>query len=201
MRWPKRSGRAQPIAATGTPIGSSTSRPPARSATKPRGHPEDDLQEAIIQWHARWIDQADAILFAVPNGERRDAKTAARLSGMSTAAREELPEERALTPAGLGVLPGVSDLVVLLSQGRLALVEVKIAKIVWPPVGDGLPLFSNVKRVVKHVAGRLSKVQLRFQKGAVALGHDYRVIRSVDEYRALLAELGVPVRPAPQLGL
>lgn len=159
---------------------------------KARGKPEDSLQAAIVQFHAHAVDQRHAVLFGVPNGEKRDPVTAARLTGMTGVVREQLPESVCLMPAGLGVLPGVSDLVLLLAGGRVVLIEVKIPKEV-----EALPLFPGSKPRVVRDAGVLSKVQKRFRTGAEQLGHVYRVIRTVEAYADLLEEFGVMLRCRP----
>ncbi len=172
------------------------------ATTRPRSsrsHPEDDLQQAVVSFHASAVRQADAVLYAVPNGEKRDPVTAARLSGLSAAAREDLDDAVCLMPAGLGVLPGVADLHVLIAGGRLLLVELKIAEVRAAPAS--LPLFAaggrSRKPAVLHRAGSQSKSQKRFEAGAAALGHTYRVIRSVEGYADLLEEFGVRLRCRP----
>ena len=153
---------------------------------------EDELQEAIVEFHARAVDQRDAILFAVPNGEWRDPATAARLTGMRAEIRDGLPEAICLMPAGLGVLPGAQDLVLLLGEARAVLIEVKRPK----TVSIEVDLFAGPKRVVRP-AGALNQRQKRFQAGVTALGHDYRRVDSIAAYAALLAEKGVKMRCAP----
>lgn len=84
------------------------------SKSKPRKHPSDRehrLQCACIRWFKLQYPQYAHNLFAVPNGSKRDAVTAARL-------KEE------------GVLAGVSDLILLKSNrfyGAL-LIEMKTDK-------------------------------------------------------------------------
>ena len=159
-----------------------------------RGHPEDDLQAEIVRWHAAAVRQGDAILFAVPNGEKRDPVTAARLTGISAANRDAMPEGRDLLPFGLGVLPGVTDLVLVLPAARVCWVELKIPDITWPPAN--LPAAGP--RQLLHRAGRLDKRQRRFRDGVAGLGHAHRVVRYLSEYAELLEELGVPLRcPKP----
>ena len=169
-----------------------------RSSQTRRPHPEDDLQQAIVAFHAVAVRQQHAILYAVPNGEKRDPITASRLTGMSAAARDQLDETRSLMPAGLGVLPGVADLALLLPAGRLVLVEVKTPEVVAPPAT--LPLFNPGKKqpkVVLHRAGVQSTAQKRFQAGVEVLGHAYQVVRSVEAYADLLEACGVPLRCRP----
>lgn len=138
---------------------------------------ERRLQGAIVEFHAFCvINPLEAILFAVPNGEKRDAVTAGILSGRRR--RVDLPpltDEEAMRPAGQGVLPGACDLVLLLS-GKTVLIETKVPK------------------TLDHAKGSLSTSQKIFRRSALALGQDYRVLEAVEEYHALLVEHGVRLR-------
>lgn len=171
-----------------------------RAAGNPFGaivdaNPEDTLQHELVAFHASAVPQDEAILFAVPNGEKRDPITAARLSGISAANRDLMPEDQALRPAGQGVLPGVSDLIVLLKGGRTLLVEVKIPVITVPP--SWVKLAAGAVRTVLHKAGVLSKAQRRFREGASKLGHEYWVVRTLEDYADLLERFGVRLRCRP----
>ena len=139
---------------------------------------EDEIQKAIVAFHgAALVSPLDAILFAIPNGERRDAITAKRLVGNRP--RDDLgPLSDALriTPLGLGVLPGAPDLALLTAGPTVTWIEVKRPKF------DGLR------------AGRQQETQRAFQRVATSLGHDYRILRSVEAYQDLLIERGVPLR-------
>lgn len=169
-----------------------TYRPAFSLKTKAKpSRAEDTLQHELVEFHAHAVDQRHCILFAVPNGEVRDKVTAARLTGMSAIVRALLPDSTCLLPAGQGVLPGTCDLVLLLAEGRVVLVEVKRPKVV-----EALPLFPGKTQVVND-AGVLSKVQKRFRRGAVGLGHCYRVVHSLEEYADLLEEFAVPLRCRP----
>jgi hypothetical protein len=135
------------------------------------------VHEPIVKFHATCLKYpSQAILFHVPNGEKRDPVTASILTGITASARAALPEEDALRPYGMGVLPGVSDFVLLLPGPRTIFVEVKIPE------------------SPEHTGGTLSKTQRRFRDGIEKLGHTYRVVRSVEEYAALLEEFGVELR-------
>lgn len=96
-------------------------------------HPEHQIQQAIH----RFLTIEHVFHFAVPNGEKRDVRVGARL-------KEE------------GVLPGVSDLVLIL-PGRVVFAE------------------------IKTVAGRLSPAQKAFREAVQGLGHPYVVWRSLDD--------------------
>ena len=79
-----------------------------------RKRPSDEehrIQCTCVRWFSLQYPQLDGRLFAVPNGGRRDAVTAAKL-------RAE------------GVVPGVSDLILLKSNHRYGalLIEMKTAK-------------------------------------------------------------------------
>ena len=149
---------------------------------------ERRLQQDIVEFHARLvIDPLSAILFAIPNGEKRDEATAGLLSGRRRVrkARPDVPgaiqlppptDAELMTPAGLGVLPGVTDLALLLPA----------AKVVW--------LETKIPKTAQHKAGRQSDVQKVFQRSAEALGHTYRIILSTEAYQALLEEFGVRLR-------
>lgn len=169
---------------------------PAAVRRKP-AHPEDDLQGDIVAFHGAAVAQSDAVLFAVPNGEKRDALTAARLTGLRAGLRDLLPDAQCLQPFGLGVLEGASDLVLLTRFATPAvLIEVKIPRIVRPPAL--LPLFGGAKgKPIVHEAGRQTRGQKRFQAGVEQLGVPYRLLRSVEAYADLLEELGVPLRCRP----
>lgn len=67
-------------------------------ARKPQGHPEHDLQVACVAWFRAHYPNDAAMLFAVPNGGRRNAIEAKRL-------KDE------------GATAGVSDLIFLESRG------------------------------------------------------------------------------------
>lgn len=143
----------------------------AKAKREPR---EQKLQGAIVLYFASVVPAGSAILFAVPNGEYRDGKTAQMLSG--PAKDGMLPDDAYLVPGGQGVLSGAPDLVLLTAGGITTLIEVKV-----PKEGD-------------KKAGSLSKVQRIFHAAASIIGHEIYVIRSVDEFDALLRARGVEVR-------
>ena len=164
-------------------------RPVAPAGTLPfagRRKPEQrerSAQKAIVDAHRICVvHPEDAILFAVPNGEKRDPVTAKQLAGLSARAREvlgqTLPDNELLRPYGLGVLPGAADLVLLLPGPRTVLIETK------RDAQPGSP------------AGTLSKDQRRFGAGAQRLGHDYQVVHDAAEYLELLRRCGVALRSA-----
>ena len=158
--------------------------------------PEFALQSAIIDYHASCVvDPLTAMLFAVPNGEKRDGAVAARLIGnrLTTAKRAKMkrdlgwaPPEPSLAewvlPHGQGVLPGTVDLILLTGGAGIDLLEVKIPK-------------SAV-----HQAGRLSKDQERFREVSCRLGHQHHIIRSLEDYIGVLRARDVALRASP-LGL
>jgi len=86
---------------------------PALVASGPkRRHAEDDLQRAVVL-HLRARGVPGLVFFHVPNGMRLGGKTNAR--GVPL---------QALRAKGLGVQPGVSDLI-LLHRGRFFALELK----------------------------------------------------------------------------
>jgi len=162
---------------------------------------EAGTQKALVGYHAFVVvNPLEAVLFAIPNGEKRDERTARLLTGGKRApfpfgTREAVlqalghpnlilaPAFRltcalAMTAGGLGVLPGAADLA-LLTTGRLTFIETKIDK-TW-----------------EHAKTYQSTEQIIFEWTVKCLGHDYRVIRSSDEYLALLIEKEVAVRARP----
>lgn len=116
----------------------------------------------MIDFYRRCVKPGSCVVFAVPNGGRRDGLEAARLIAE-------------------GVVPGVSDLVILLPQGRSHYAEVKTAE----------------DKLRKIKAGTQSAPQAAFQAAAEALGHTYSIVRSLEDWYDLLVSLGVPclVRP------
>ena len=109
-----------------------------------RRRPDDEehrIQCACVNWfRLQYPDHASA-LFAVPNGGRRD-----RVSGAKLKAE--------------GVLPGVSDLILLLPRGR----------------HHGLLIEMKTER------GKQSQAQRDWQRDMVHRGYKYMVIRSIDEF-------------------
>lgn len=143
-------------------------------------HWERPVQKGIVDFHRLAVaNPLEAILFAVPNGELRDAVTAAILSGRPKRHPDMPPETDAelMTPYGQGQLPGAPDLVLALAGGKLVFIETKIPKIA------GL-----------HEAGRQSREQKVFQRAVEALGHEYRLLHGPEEYETLLREKGVRLR-------
>lgn len=80
-----------------------------------------------------------------------------------------------------GQRKGATDLVLALPAGRVAWIEVKL--------DDG----PTTKRT------DLSAAQRDFKATILALGHHHRVVRSVDQYQAVLDELGVAHRDRTRL--
>lgn len=151
----------------------------------------------MVDFHAACVvDQLSAILYAVPNGEKRDDVVAARLIGnrMTESRRRRMKAERGFTlpeptlaewakPCGQGVLPGVSDLVLLTAGPRSDYCEVKVPR-------DAL-----------REAGRSSKDQKRFREAIEALGFTYHILRSIEDYAALLRNREVALRTGPLGGV
>ena len=164
---------------------------PPKPRKKPVQH-ERTLQEAIVAYHARCvIEPHRAILHAIPNGEKRDWKTARLLAGsLKSRALDErawdLEEDdiAAMRPGGLGVLAGVADLQLLLPGPRAVLIETKRA----------------ANKALGVTAGALSKAQQRFRRFVTELGFEYVKVNSVDDYDALLRRHGVKLRSQPLPG-
>ncbi len=111
---------------------------------KTRKRPDDEehrIQAACVNWFRLQYPTHASALFAVPNGGRRD-----RVSGAKLKAE--------------GVLPGVSDLILLLPRGR----------------HHGLLIEMKTER------GKQSQAQRDWQRDMVHRGYKYMVIRSIDEF-------------------
>lgn len=111
---------------------------------KTRKRPDDEehrIQCACVNWFRLQYPIHATALFAVPNGGRRD-----RVSGAKLKAE--------------GVLPGVSDLILLLPRGR----------------HHGLLIEMKTER------GKQSQAQRDWQRDMVHRGYKYMVIRSIDEF-------------------
>lgn len=109
-----------------------------------RRRPDDEehrIQCACVNWFRLQYPTHATALFAVPNGGRRD-----RVSGAKLKAE--------------GVLPGVSDLILLLPRGR----------------HHGLLIEMKTER------GKQSQAQRDWQRDMVHRGYKYLVIRSIDEF-------------------
>ena len=107
---------------------------------------EHVLQQQICTYMAASI-RKELHWFAIPNGGKRDLRTAVKLK------RE-------------GVKRGATDIVVLLEDGRVAWLELKIK------------------------GGSLSVEQQAFRSICIRLGHHWALIRSVDEAVEFLTDIG-----------
>lgn len=110
---------------------------------------ERDVQKQVVDY-LRLVLPSDAILFAVPNGGYRRRIEAAILKGM-------------------GVVPGVADLI-LLYQGKGFAIEMKTDK------------------------GRQSSAQNAWQDAWEAAGGQYALCRGIEDIDAILARWGVAVK-------
>lgn len=112
------------------------------SARKPQSDEEHRLQAACVRWFRLTHPRLAPRLFAVPNGGRRDGVTGARL-------KEE------------GVLAGVSDLVLLVPNGRYHAILIEM----------------------KTPEGRQSESQREWQQAVTENGeYRYVVCRSLDDF-------------------
>ncbi len=98
-------------------------------------HEEQRIQTAIIQY----LRLNRYMAFSIPNG-----------INISTKGSREIYRR-------MGLLSGVSDLCIMLPDGKILWIEVKTSK------------------------GRQSEEQKAFEAAAIRLKHDYRVWRSVDD--------------------
>lgn len=122
---------------------------------KRRRHEEDDLQRAVVAFLLVALPE-NAVVFAVPNGGARGRAEAARLKG-------------------LGVTPGVSDLIIIWA-GRVIGVELKAPRGPW----------------------RRSQRDWAQEFGAA--GGEYFLARSVEEVERILRGVGVPLRAKVMAG-
>lgn len=145
-----------------------------------RSRAEEILQASLIEYFRIAVAQAPGapLLIAIPNGEARDAVTAAKLSGISAKQRAQLTDEEALAPYGLGVVPGAYDLLLILPAAKVVFLEVKRPE----------------DKARGQTAGELSRMQILFGGRLGELGHNHRVIQSVDEFAELLQAHGVKLR-------
>ena len=110
-------------------------------------------EQAAIVDYVRWV-APEVIVFHVANGGLRSKPEAARLKWM-------------------GVLAGVSDLILILPKGRSAFWEVK-----WK--------------------GELTSEQKAFIGRLTELSHSWAVVRSIEDARRELAALGIKTKEAPR---
>lgn len=174
---------------------------------------ERKVQAEIVKFHCDNVIHPDqAVLFAVPNGEKRDKRTAGILAGRRArdltqqypgvdwnTARwsdgrnpqtEQDAYEAALRPYGQGVLPGAIDLTLLLPDALVILIEVKD------------PGVAGERR-----GGVMGKFQRWFQRAALGMGHTHVILETVQGYELLLRTYGVALkvpaatRPEPIVSL
>lgn len=107
------------------------------------GHPEADLQKACVDWFRRQYPKHWRMLFAVPNGGSRNKAEAVSLLGQ-------------------GVVPGVSDLILLEARG-----------------GYGA-LCIELKTTRK--GSKQSDKQEAWQRDAESFGNKYVVVRTFEEF-------------------
>lgn len=115
---------------------------------------EHRLQVACVRWFRMQYPEYAALLFAVPNGGRRDAVTGARL-------RDE------------GVTAGVSDLLLLRPAVHVS-------------ENEFLGCWNGLCIELKTPTGRQSASQKAWQKAVEEQYYRYEVVRSLDEFTALM---------------
>lgn len=115
-------------------------RHPNRHQKKQKGHPEAALQEDIVRWFRKF--HKNEIIFYVPN---------------------ELAYNRAAEMKKRGLLRGVSDLVVLLKDGRALFCELKSEE------------------------GKQSTEQRAFQRKVERLGFQYHLIKTLKQFQDVIA--------------
>jgi hypothetical protein len=105
-------------------------------------HRESDLQSACVRWFRYQYPKYDKILFSVPNGGHRNKLTAISMK------RE-------------GQVAGVSDLILLLSNGK----------------------HSSLCIEMKAEKGKQTDLQKEFQQVAEQYGNKYIICHSFDEFK------------------
>jgi hypothetical protein len=112
-----------------------------------RSSEEAKLQMALWQ-HIKLLKPKNVIAYSVPNGEHRSKRTGAKLKAM-------------------GVVPGISDMAFVLSDGRAAFIE------------------------LKAIGGRLSPAQKAFQEQCAAMEVEHAVVSDLDTGLRILRAWGV----------
>lgn len=109
-----------------------------------RQYAEDNLQAECVKWYnnefCTTFSKPRGLIFAVPNGGSRNIVEAIKMRDT-------------------GTLSGVSDLIVIMPNGRLLFVEMKIEK------------------------GEQSKEQIDFEIRVKQLGYEYVLIYSLEEFK------------------
>jgi hypothetical protein len=108
---------------------------------------ESKIQQEIVNWYNNTyclkFHEPRGLIFAVPNGGTRN-------------------KLEAITLKATGMLAGVSDLIVILPNGKLIFVEIKTDK------------------------SKQSEKQIEFEHRVKALGYEYCIIRSLDEFKKII---------------
>lgn len=98
---------------------------------------EDQIQQQLVIYFRNNIK---GIIFSVPNGGSRNVAEAKKLKNT-------------------GLLPGVSDLIILLPNEQTIFIEVKTDK------------------------GKQSEVQINFEKKVFEMGYKYFVVKNIEEFK------------------
>jgi hypothetical protein len=159
-------------------------RKPATART--RSKVEQELQEAICTFFRLAVGPGIAVLLAIPNGEERHPMVALKLVGLKKDERDQLPDQDAILPFGLGVIPGAADFILLTAGHKTTFIEVKRPK--RRLLGGG---------PVIDPGGTLSRSQKRFQQAVGDLGFNVYTVTSLEEFAAVLERMGVPMRVKP----
>lgn len=125
---------------------------------------EEKIQNQIVLWFSKTYPPNKGIIFSVPNEGITKILGAVqyKMKGNPVVATvADLAAITGNTMKSLGMLRGVSDLVVVLPR-KILFVEVKMG------------------------AGVQTKAQKLFQARCEALGQEYHLIRSLDEFKALM---------------
>ena len=143
-----------------------------RLARRRPSAPEHNLQASIRAWWQACVKEPDhGFLFAVTNG----AKRAAKRNGVMV--NGDAPPAWWLIAEGLRA--GVSDLVMMVPNGKTVFIEIKL---------DDTLLTQKTYQ---------NDAQQAFEKTCNTLGHPYRIARSIEDFADICDEFQVPYRARP----
>lgn len=122
-------------------------------------NPESKLQIACIAWFRMQWRQYERLLWATPNGGKRDAREAARLKTE-------------------GVLSGVAD--ITLSVPKKQASRIGTSNYAFKIISHGLYV------ELKYGPGKQSAAQIAFEQAVTAQGYQYSVCRTLEEFMNII---------------
>jgi len=118
-------------------------------------HLEDDLQKACVTWFR--LQYPDVVIFAIPNGGKRNAIEAARMKAT-------------------GTLAGVADLFVMKHKEEPSSFNPERYIHIWHGLFIEMKVGKNTQ----------SEHQSDFAAAAMVAGYRYSICRSFDEFKAVI---------------